>query len=67
MVDGIVWGTECLREVQDFLDEVNKIILPIKNECNCGAEGTWYITDDAFAVAYIDWFEDGFKVVGTEF
>lgn len=67
LVDGIVWLTECLREVQNFLNEVNEIILPIKNECKCGAEGTWYITDEAFAVAYIDWFEDGFKVVGTEF
>lgn len=66
LVNGIQWLTEDLAEVQNFLDEVNRIIEPIKNQCRCEASGYWEIKDE-FAVATWDWFEDGFKVIGTKF
>lgn len=64
LASGIQWITQNLCEIQTFLDEINRIIMPIKDECDCGADGIWEIKDQ-FAVATWNWFEDGFKVVGT--
>ena len=55
-----------LRVVQDFLDELNRILEPIKSECDGYGMGNWYITDAPFAIATWDWTEDGFKITGTE-
>lgn len=67
LINSISWFTPKLSVVQDFLDEINKILLPIKDECECGAQGDWFMEEENFAVATWDWFDDGFKVVGTEY
>ena len=61
----ISWTPRKLREVQDFLDELNTILKPIMNECEGSAEGNWYIKEYPFAVATWKWTDEGFKVVGT--
>ena len=66
LVQSISWFPRKLRVVQNFLDEVNEILAPIKNECECYCIGDWHITTGPKATATWDWFEDGFKVVGTE-
>lgn len=58
------WSPECLEEVQVFLDKINEILLPIKDEISAAGEGTW-TNSDAFAVATWTWTEDGFRVMGT--
>ncbi|MEE1321773.1 MAG: DUF4145 domain-containing protein [Acutalibacteraceae bacterium] len=60
------WGVEKLRTIQNFLDEINQIIEPIKDECECSAEGEWYLPCGVDGVATWKWTEDGFKIVGTE-
>ena len=67
VVGGVAWSPEKLSVVQDFLDEINEIIEPIKDRCECGADGFWYCTDYPFAEATWMWTDDGFKVVGTEY
>ena len=67
LVHSIGWEPLKLRVVQDFLDEINAIIEPIKNECSCDCEGDWYITRLPFAVATWVWTDDGFKVIGVEY
>lgn len=57
------WGPRTLREVQNFLDEVNAIIEPIKDECECEGYGKWFMTVPPFAVAEWKWTKDGFRVV----
>lgn len=59
----IQWNCKCLREVQDFLDKINTILLPIKDEIDAGAEGTWENKRD-FAVATWLWTEEGFSIKG---
>ena len=66
ILDGIQWCPRKLQEVQTFLDEVNKAILPIKNECEVRYDGNWYITESPMTVATISWTDDGFKIVGTK-
>ncbi|MCF0187725.1 MAG: hypothetical protein HUJ98_14705, partial [Bacteroidaceae bacterium] len=66
LVNSIDWNPRRLRDVQDFLDEVNQIVLPIKEECDCYCMGDWHIVNGPKATATWDWFEDGFKVVATE-
>lgn len=63
LCNGIQWNCESLKEVQTFLDELNKELLPIKDEVDAGGEGTWEVRKD-FAVATWDWTEHGFKVIG---
>ena len=60
----VQWDCKSLREVQDFLDKVNEIILPIKDEVDGDGEGTWEIRSE-FAVATWVWTDEGFKVMGT--
>ena len=66
LINGVSWPTKKLSLVQDFLNEINAIIEPIKDECDCGADGHWYYYEFPFAVATWDWTDDGFKVMGTE-
>ena len=53
--------------VQDFLDEVNKILEPIKAECSgFGGECGWYQPQVPFAEANWDWDDEkGFVIGGT--
>lgn len=67
LVNSISWQPKSLKDVQTFLNEVNSIIAPIKDQCDCSAQGTWYFERDAFAVARWDWTEKGFMVIGSEF
>ena len=60
----IQWNCDSLREVQVFLDKLNAVLLPIKNELDAGGEGTWEVKSK-FAVATWTWTENGFKVVGV--
>ncbi len=62
----VQWDCKSLREVQDFLDKVNEIILPIKDEVEGIGEGTWEIRSE-FAVATWVWTDEGFKIEGTCF
>lgn len=67
LVSSIGWYPQKLRMVQDFLDEINTILEPIKSECDCGCEGSWYIIDAPFAVATWFWTDEGFKIMGTSY
>lgn len=64
LCNSIQWNCTCLREVQDFLDKLNEALLPIKDEIDAGATGTWEIRD-LFAVAKWEWTDQGFKITGT--
>ena len=55
-----------MREVQDFLDKVNEVLLPIKDEVSASTNGSWEARND-FAVATWVWTDEGFKVIGTYF
>jgi len=66
LIRSISWFPRKLRELQNFLDELNVIIAPIKHECECYCIGDWWIPHFPFAMAKWDWFEDGFYVRGTE-
>ena len=66
LCSSIDWEPRKLRVVQDFLDEVNRILEPIKSECECSGEGNWYITEAPFAIATWDWIDGGFKIIGVE-
>ena len=63
LCNGIQWNCMSLKEVQVFLDELNKVLLPIKDEISAGGEGTWEVRGK-FAVATWDWTEQGFRVIG---
>lgn len=63
---GIQWNTNDLREVQSFLDKLNDVLLPIKDEVYAGGSGTWEIKDE-FAVATWNWTDEGFRVLGCHF
>lgn len=65
LLDSIQWCPRKLKEVQDFLDEVNSIILPIKDECELTFEGDWFIAEIPFAVATGKWADDGLLIIGT--
>lgn len=66
LVNGICWEPRKLRIVQDFLDEINLILEPIKSECVCSCDGDWFITQSPFAVATWIWTTRGFVIKGTE-
>ncbi len=66
LCSSIQWNCRSLREVQDFLDNLNSVLLPIKDEIDAGGMGTWEVKKD-FAVATWDWTEDGFKIKGISF
>ena len=55
-----------MREVQDFLDKVNEVLLPIKDEVSAETKGPWEAKDH-FAAATWVWTDEGFKVIGTRF
>lgn len=63
LCSSIQWNCNSLKEVQDFLDKLNEVLLPIKDEVEAGGEGTWEINDE-FAVATWVWTDQGFKVIG---
>lgn len=64
---GIQFDCRSLREVQNFLDKINAILLPIKDEISdAGGDGTWEVRED-FAVATWDWTDEGFKVRGLNY
>ncbi len=63
LCNGIQWDCKCLREIQNFLDKVNEILLPIKDVIEAGGDGTWEVRNE-FAVATWDWTNEGFKVKG---
>ena len=67
LCSSIAWYPRKLREVQDFLDEINQILEPIKAECSGYGLGEWFIPTAPFAVATWDWFDGCFKIIGTEF
>ena len=67
LVNFITWGPKTLRVVQDFLDEVNEILKPIKEECS-GSSGAcgWYQPRVPFVEANWDWDDEkGFVIGGT--
>ncbi len=63
LCSGIQWCTLDLNDVQCFLDKLNDVLLPIKDEVEAGGKGTWEIKDE-FAVAIWDWTDEGFKLKG---
>lgn len=67
LINSITWGPHKLRVVQDFLDDVNEILKPIKAECS-GSSGAcgWYQPRIPFAAANWDWDDEkGFVIGGT--
>lgn len=67
LCNGIQFDCESLREVQDFLDKINAVLLPIKDEIiDAGGDGTWEVRED-FAVATWCWTDEGFKVKGLKY
>lgn len=67
LVSSIGWYPKKMRIIQDFLDEINEILEPIKSECNCGCVGSWYITEAPFSIATWSWTDDGFKILGVSY
>lgn len=64
---GIQFDCKNLREVQNFLDKLNAVLLPIKDEIiDAGGDGTWEVREE-FAVATWDWTDEGFKVKGINY
>ena len=63
LCSSIQWNCKSLKEVQVFLDKLNEVLLPIKDELDAGGEGTWEISSE-FAVATWDWTDQGYKVKG---
>ena len=55
-----------LSELQDYFDELNTIIEPIKDEVYASADGYLDVAED-FAVAEIGWYDGGFHVFGVEY
>lgn len=67
LCNGIQFDCKSLREVQDFLDKINAVLLPIKNEIyDAGGDGTWEVREE-FAVATWVWTDEGFKVKGLKY
>ena len=67
LCNGIQFDCKSLREVQDFLDKINAVLLPIKDEIiDAGGDGTWEVRED-FAVATWCWTDEGFKVKGLKY
>ena len=63
----IQFDCKSLREVQDFLDKLNAVLLPIKDEISdAGGNGTWEVREE-FAVATWNWTDEGFKVKGLKY
>ena len=65
LVSGPNWDPRKLREIQNFLDEVNEILKPILPECSGSGEGEWYIPEPPFAYATWEWTNNGFRIIGT--
>lgn len=66
LLRSIEWDVTSLRTVQDFLDEINKVILPFKEELDIYTAGMWVSSKD-FIAARIEWTDEGFRVVGVEY
>ena len=67
LCNGIQFDCRSLREVQDFLDKLNAVLLPIKDEIiDAGGDGTWEVRED-FAVATWVWTDEGFKIKGIQY
>lgn len=66
LLDGIQWCPRDLKDIQTFLDEINRIIKPIKSKCLCYGEGAWYMTKSPFAVAELQQIDGELVIVGTE-
>ena len=67
LINSITWCPKTLRIVQDFLDEVNRALLPIKSKCTgYGGDCGWYQTSNPYAEANWDWNEEkGFLIKGV--
>lgn len=63
LIDGMQWCTKNLKDIQVFLDEINEIIWPIKDELTCEADGYWEIREE-FALASWKWTDKGFVIEG---
>lgn len=57
------WEVRSLRLVQDFLDALNRILLPIKDDVDAVGEEVWELRS-RFGLATWNWYEDGFHVKG---
>lgn len=57
---------DTLREMQNFLDEINRIIKPITEQVECTDEYCWYLTDFPYGIAFLYWTDVGFIIKGTE-
>lgn len=66
LLSSVEWKPRTLRVVQNFLDEINEVLKPIKSECQCDTfDSIWYQTNAPFAVARICWTEEGLTIKGT--
>lgn len=65
LIDSGWWYPRSLREVQDFLDEINTILKPIKFRSDVNAE--WFQKGNPFAIAKILCEENKFVIKGTQF
>jgi len=59
----IGWECKSLKDVQAFLDALNKVLLPIKDDISVASSGIWEIPKE-FAVATWEWTDEGFKIKG---
>ena len=67
LINSITWQPKTLRIVQDFLDEVNRALLPIKSKCTgYGGDCGWYQTSNPYVEANWGWNEEkGFLIKGV--
>ena len=66
LLAGVDWDVNNLREVQEYLDELNRALAPIISECYGNCEGNWYLNGESFGVATWEWTDKGFRIIGTE-
>ena len=62
----IEWDVYSLKDVQRFLDEINQVIIPIKEELDPYTSG-WFVSSNTFFVAKWMWTDKGFQIVGSEY
>ena len=65
LVIDIQWPVKKLRIIQNFVDEINRVLRPILPECKGYSECDWFRNSEPLAVATCIWTEKGFQIIGT--
>ena len=61
----LFWLCTDLDEIQDFFNQLNKIVLPEKDHLSYVCGNSYWVNTKNYAYATWAWTEEGFKIVGT--